>query len=214
MKAIKGAIFDLDGTLLDSMYVWQTLGEEYLKSKQMISPENLRELLKPMSMQEAARYFRETLGLQASEHTIINEIDSMVYEQYAKHVSLKPFTREALNRLRSFGAKLCIATATDRALVEAALKRLDILDCFAFIMTCTEAGCGKNQPKIYCDALSKLGFNKDEVVVFEDAPYAIQTACNAGFRVVGVYDKTFEANFEKIQAITERYLYSWEDFEA
>ena len=202
---IRGAIFDVDGTLLDSMFIWDTIGEAYLRSIGYQPKENLNETFKNMSLHQAARYYQTEYGVTRSIDEIMDGVNAMLERYYRFEVPLKPGVAELLERLRQSGVKLCIATATDRHLVEAALDRCGVLSCFGEIFTCNEVGHGKDEPDIFEEALRFLGTEKAETVVFDDALYAVRTAKEAGFPVAAVYD-SHERSQAEVRARSDLYL--------
>ena len=202
---IRGAIFDVDGTLLDSMFIWDTIGETYLLSIGYQPKENLNETFKNMSLHQAARYYQTEYGVTLSIDEIMDGVNAMLERYYRFEVPLKPGVAELLERLRQSGVKLCIATATDRHLVEAALDRCGVLSCFGEIFTCNEVGHGKDEPDIFEAALRFLGTRREETLVFDDALYAVRTAKEAGFLVAAVYD-SHERSQAEVRARSDLYL--------
>lgn len=202
---IRGAIFDVDGTLLDSMFIWDTIGETYLRSIGYQPKENLNETFKNMSLHQAARYYQTEYGVTRSIDEIMDGVNAMLERYYRFEVPLKPGVAELLERLRQSGVKLCIATATDRHLVEAALDRCGVLSCFGEIFTCNEVGHGKDEPDIFEEALRFLGTRREETLVFDDALYAVRTAKEAGFPVAAVYD-SHERSQAEVRARSDLYL--------
>ena len=202
---IRGAIFDVDGTLLDSMFIWDTIGEAYLRSIGYQPKENLNETFKNMSLHQAARYYQTEYGVTLSIDQIMDGVNAMLERYYRFEVPLKPGVAELLERLRQDGVKLCIATATDRHLVEAALDRCGVLSCFGEIFTCNEVGHGKDEPDIFEVALRFLGTRREETLVFDDALYAVRTAKEAGFPVAAVYD-SHERSQAEVRARSDLYL--------
>jgi|InofroStandDraft_1065614.scaffolds.fasta_scaffold43478_2 HAD superfamily hydrolase (TIGR01509 family) len=202
---IRGAIFDVDGTLLDSMFIWDTIGETYLRSIGYQPKENLNETFKNMSLRQAARYYQTEYGVTLSIDQIMDGVNAMLERYYRFEVPLKPGVAELLERLRQSGVKLCIATATDRHLVEAALDRCGVLSCFGEIFTCNEVGHGKDEPDIFEAALRFLGTRREETLVFDDALYAVRTAKEAGFLVAAVYD-SHERSQAEVRARSDLYL--------
>ena len=186
---IKGAIFDFDGTLVDSMFIWDTFGEDYLRILGKEPKENLTETFKTFTLEQAAEYYREHYGVTLSVEEIVDGVNEMVAEIYRTKVTLKDGVRAFLEGLRAQGVKMCVATVTDRAIVEDVLVSLGIRDFFVEILTCAELGCNKETPHIYRAALEVLGTKKDETVVFEDALHALITAKKDGFKVAAVYDR-------------------------
>ena len=201
---IRGAIFDVDGTLLDSMFIWDTIGETYLRSIGYQPKENLNETFKNMSLHQAARYYQTEYGVTRSIDQIMDGVNAMLERYYRFEVPLKPGVAELLERLRQDGVKLCIATATDRHLVEAALDRCGVLSCFGEIFTCNEVGHGKDEPDIFEATLRFLGTRREETLVFDDALYAVRTAKEAGFPVAAVYD-SHERSQAEVCARSDRY---------
>lgn len=208
-----GAIFDLDGTLLDSMPLWERFGECYLTSRGISAPGNLSETLKAMSLPDAAVYFRESFGLPETAEEILVQFRQMLEWQYREQVPLKRHALPFLRRLYETGVKMCVATATDREVAEAALERLGVFQFFAFLVTCADAGCGKDSPAIYDMALKRLGTAKEETVVFEDALHAARTAKAAGFPVVGVFDAASIGDRSALERVTDRYIHSFAEWE-
>ncbi len=202
---IQGAIFDVDGTLLDSMSVWDAIGSDYLRSIGYEPRENLNEVFKTMSLRQAAEYYRHEYGVTRSIKEIMDGVNAMLERFYRNDAPLKPGAEELLERLRRKEVKLCIATATDRYLVEAALERCGVLSYFDKIFTCNEVGHGKDEPIIFEAALHFLGTEKAKTLVFDDAFYAIRTAKKAGFPVAAVYDSHEKAQAE-IRALADLYL--------
>ena len=208
---IKGAIFDLDGTLIDSMFIWDTLGEEYLKSFGIEPKENLTEVFKTFTLKQAAEYYRKRYGIGLSVCEIIEGINNMVAEIYRTKVALKPNVSDFLKRLQSAGVKMCVATVTDRPIVEDILKRLNVREYFSEIFTCSEVGYNKETPEIYRQALKHLGTEKAETVVFEDTLHALKTAKEDGFNVAAVYD-SHEQRQEKMKEISDYYITDFGSF--
>ncbi len=208
-----GAIFDLDGTLLDSMHVWQRFGALYLESRGIGAPPDLTETLKTMSLPQAASYFRETFGFEETQQELLAQFGELLVRQYRERVSLKGHVLPFLRRLKSAGVRMCVATATDKGAAGAALERLGALEFFDFILCCADVGCGKESPAIYLAALERLGTAKAETVVFEDALHAARTAKAAGFPVVGVFDASAAADRQELTRLVDRYINSFEEWE-
>jgi len=206
---IKGAIFDLDGTLLDSMSIWDTIGEDYLRSLGIEPRENLAETFKTFTLEESAEYYRTHYGVTLSVEEIINGVNGMIEDFYRNTVSLKKGVSEFLERLSKDGVKMCVATVTDKYLVEAVLTRLKVRQYFGEIITTAEVGCGKNKPTIYRTALAYLGTEKHETLVFEDVLHALMTAKNDGFPVAAVYDK-HELRQTEMKANGDYYITNYE----
>jgi len=208
----KGAIFDLDGTLLDSMHFWNDLGAEYLRHKGIIPPNNINEVLRTLSLEQSIRYFQEVYFIKGSENEIKKEIIGLIENQYRLKVPLKPSVIPFLDKLYNSNVKMCIATATDYNLALAAMERLYIAKYFEFIFTCTQAGLGKDNPEFFLKTLEMLKTSKCETIVFEDSLHAIKSAKAADFFVAAVYDESSEEDKEEIISIADIYLNSFEGF--
>ena len=208
---IKGAIFDLDGTLIDSMFIWDTLGEDYLKSMGIVPKENLAEIFKTFTLEQAAEYYRNHYGIRLSIQEIVAGINNMVAERYRTKVVLKTGIRDFLKRLQSAGVKMCVATITERPIVEDVLKNLSVREYFSEIFICPEVGCSKETPEIYRQALKHLGTKKAETVVFEDVLHALKTAKDDGFKVAAVYDE-HEPMQGEVKEISDYYITDFESF--
>ena len=208
---VKGAIFDLDGTLLDSMFIWDTFGEDYLRTLGIEPRENLTETFKTFTLEQAAEYYQKSYSVTHSVREIVNDINNMVTEIYRTKVNLKSGVKEFLKRLHDNGVKMCVATVTDRYIAEDVLKRLNVLDYFSEIFTCAEAGYNKESPEIYRCAIKHLGTEKEETVVFEDVLHALITAKDDGFKVAAVYD-AHESRQKQMKEIADYYITDFERF--
>lgn len=207
---LTGAIFDFDGTLLDSMFIWDTIGEDYLRTLGKEPHEDLKETFMTLTLEEAAEYYREHYKVTLSVTEIVDSINAMVEGIYRTKVTLKPGVTDYLRLLKESGVKMCVATVTDRYLVEDTLERLGILHYFSEIFTCAEVGYGKDKPIIYQKALEHLGTAKEETFVFEDSLFALETAKIDGFPTVGVYDM-HESRQEEMKRLADCYVRSFEE---
>ena len=207
---LKGAIFDFDGTLVDSMFIWNTIGEDYLRSLGKEPNEDLRTVFMPLTLEEAAEYYREHYGVTLSVKEIVGGVNAMVEEIYRTRVTLKHGVADYLRWLKENGTPMCIATVTDRYLVEETLDRLGILQYFSEIFTCAEVGYGKDKPIIYRKALEHLDTAKNETYVFEDSLFALKTAKADGFTTVGVYDR-HENRQDNLKNLADYYIVDFAD---
>ncbi len=207
---IKGAIFDVDGTLLDSMSVWERRGELFLKKLGIdVSAESDYDE-KGIRMYNSPEFVKNKFSVNLSNREIWNGMLKIVDDFYKTDVSVKPGTIEFLEELKLNGVKMCVATATDRSMVEPALIKCGIRDYFSEIFTCGELKTSKNFPDIFEKSLSFLGTEKTDTVIFEDAIYAVKTAKQAGFFVTGIYDKV-ELEQEEMRRICDVFVYNLKD---
>lgn len=199
MNNIQGAIFDLDGTILDSMYIWSEIGYKFLENKGIKVPEGTDQQFTQMSLMEAAEYYIKHFDNTATVEGIVDDINKLVENFYFYEVVKKDGIQEFLEYLKNKDVKMCVATATDKYMVEKALERNGLLHYFSEIFTCNGVGAGKNTPLIYDKSLEHLGTPKENTFVFEDALYAIETASKAGYNVVGIKDVSEKADPEEIK---------------
>ncbi len=212
-NGICGAIFDLDGVLLDSMAVWNDLGVRYLQ-KRGIQPEaGLSQILFSMSMEQGADYLKAKYQLPDTPQEILNGIEQMIRDFYFYEVQPKEGARELLQFLQDQGVKMIAATSSPREHVTKALQRSGLYDYLQQIYTTGEVGVSKHEPLIYQLAAESLGTKPEETLVFEDSLYALKTAKNAGFRAIGVYDADGETNQEGMRQTGELYLKRLSEFE-
>lgn len=206
---IKGVIFDLDGTLIDSMSVWCSIDRAFLRENGVTDPpDDLSDRLKKMTVGESAQYFIDRFGLELTKEYIISRIEELVRIEYEERIPLKPGACELLELLDEKGIPFGIATATYRQLAEAVLKRHNIADRFSFLLTDAEYPRGKRFPDIFLGGAERLGCAPAEILVAEDSLHSIRTAAAAGFVTVGVYDDFSAPDREMIEAAADRYVMS------
>lgn len=196
----------MDGTLLDSMPIWEHAGELYLQSQGKATEVGLSEKLFCMSMEEGAAYMQSAYALPASTEEIIKGVTGVIGNFYREKVQLKEGVCELLERFAAQNIKMVIATSGDKGLVTAAFERLGITKYFSRVFTCTEVGAGKSQPDIYIQAAEFMQTEPEETLVFEDAIHAAQTAKDAGFSVVGVFDESSRKDQEELKRISDFYV--------
>ncbi len=205
----KYAIFDMDGTLIDSMGFWKNLASEFLTSKGLTEiPADILERIKPMTMSQSAELFKEVFGLTGDLEW---EMNAMMQAHYRTDIPLKPGVREYLHRLHSRGVRMCVASATAEHLMEQCLSRLGVRQFFEFLLSCETVGAGKRSPLVYHACAEQLGASPENIAVYEDALYAVQTAKEAGFYVVGVYDDSAAKVWQATAETADEIVLNWEE---
>lgn len=207
---IQGAIFDMDGTLLDSMGIWRNLMTEYVRFLGLQPKEDGQPVPSSMTWYEMAFYLEREYGVKQSANQVLNGIDEMLEQFYFEKAPLKPGVAKLLEYLHENGVKMCILTMTERYLAEAALKRCGVLHYFEKVFNCQEEGSSKDDSRIFEKALSFLGTQKARTIVFEDSLYAMETAKAAGFPVVAVHD-AYHEDQASIRMVANCYVDTFED---
>lgn len=210
LKTAKGIIFDVDGTLLDSMVVWDKAGERYLESKGFQIDKELQAKLFSMGLEEAAEHMIRRYQFQNTKEEIVAEIVGTVCQAYEEEIPEKAGVKKLLAACKEAGIPMVLATSSERNVVLSAMRRLGLEQYFQNIFTCLELGTTKKQPDIYLTAAGYLGAEPEEIWVFEDAIHAAETAKQAGFCVAGVYDVVSEKDQKDLQAVADIYITSYE----
>lgn len=197
---IKGIIFDLDGTLIDSMGIWSLVDRKFLENHGKEVPPDISEIVKTMTIKDSSEYFVKRFSLEMTWQEVSEEIQSLVKKEYYENIPLKKGVKELLCCLDEINIPYGIATATYPDMAKAALKRLGIIDRFRFILTQDEVEKGKDEPEIFIKGASLLGIeNFCECMVAEDSLHCIETAKKAGFFTAAVYDSASQSKWEKIK---------------
>ena len=205
------AIFDMDGTLVESMVYWKHLATEFLESKgiQQISPTVL-ERIKPMTMTESAALFIQEYDLPGTAESVAAEMNAMMDEHYRREIPLKPGVSAYLEALQEKGIVMCVASATTEELMAACLTRLGVAHFFAFLLSCETVGVGKNRPDVYWESAKRLGAQPEEIAVYEDALYAAETAKSAGFYTIAVQDDSNQPHWETLAVLADEKILDWQ----
>ncbi|MDD6328395.1 MAG: HAD family phosphatase [Lachnospiraceae bacterium] len=198
----KGIIFDMDGTLLDSMTMWHVLDIQYLNRFGIVPESDFQQTVATMTLSVAAEYMCEHFDLPRSPKQIEDDFCQMVREQYKNILQLKPGALSLIQKLHAKGFLMMVATANEYEIVHPALLRTGVWEYIYGLVTCTMAGENKESPAVYQLACDEMGLGRSECVVFEDSLFAIKTAKNAGFSVVAVYDDASKDCWNEIKKIT------------
>jgi len=209
---IKCAIFDFDGTLFDSMFIWDSVGEIYLRALGKEPMPSMREDVRALSLYQSACYFRREYDLPLSAEEIMAGINQAIAHFYIHEVLPKPGVVDFLEQMKGAGIPMCIATASERCQIEAALSRCGMAHYFDAIFTCSEVGHGKDVPVIFRKAMEHFGADRSSTVIFEDAIHAIQTAKADGFAVAAVFDSS-EKRQKEIRDLSDCYIADFEHTE-
>lgn len=203
---IRGVIFDLDGTLIDSMGVWTQVDRDYLSKRNIEVPDNLFvDIEEGNSFVEVARYFKQKFSLADSIEEIIDEWTGLVSEHYEHNIRLKPGVLEFLKLLKEHQVKIGIGTSNTMYLATKVLKSNGILEYFDSIVTGCQEIKGKPFPDIFLKVADELGLSPEECLVCEDVLAGIQAAKNAGMRIVGIYDSYSEPERAAIEKLADFY---------
>ena len=211
MKQKKAVIFDLDGTLVDSMWMWEDIDIEYLGRFGISLPSDLQKAIEGMSFSETAAYFKERFSLPCTLEEIKADWNRMAYEKYAREVPLKPGAGRFLAEMKRQGIPMGIATSNSMELVRAVLGRHRIADCFGTICIGCQVAKGKPAPDIYLKAAADLGVRPEECLVFEDVPMGILAGKNAGMEVCAVEDAFSEDQREEKRRLADYYIRSYDE---
>lgn len=203
---MKAAIFDLDGTLIDSMWLWRDLANNYLLSIGVEPPEDLRESLKELSILEASFYMKDRFNLKKSPEEINEEIEAILTDYYGNKFQLKPYVLEILNSLREKKIKMCVATATADRLAFSVLNNLGIKDYFEFIQTCNSTGLGKSDPKFFKTAVDRLEVEPKDTWVWEDTLHCMIAAKEYGLNVIGIKDDSALMDLDEIKKTADIFI--------
>lgn len=209
-----GAIFDCDGTLVDSMGVWRELEGSLVESVGRELTDQERSAIAPMTIPECGIYFHDQLGVGESPAAVVDYINDFMYDYYAHRTSLRPGARAFLTDLAALGVPMTIASSTPHALLEAAFDAAGVSSLFRAILSVDDVGASKRDPLIFETAREAMGTAKALTWGFEDSIYAVNTLKQAGFKTVGVYDCDTSGTFEELSATAVKAIRSFEDLDA
>ncbi len=211
MKEMEAVIFDLDGTLVDSMWIWDPIDVEFLGEYGHQVPPDLHEAIEGMSFTETAAYFKERFSIPLTLEEMKNRWNEMAMNKYLRQVPLKEGAAEFLKQLRDRGVQAGIATSNSRQLVESVLQARGIGEYFSSVVTGCEVKAGKPAPDIYLRAAENLGVSPKACMVFEDVPAGIRAGKRAGMTVTAVADACSAGVMEEKKRLADYYI---EDYRA
>lgn len=204
-RRIEYAVFDVDGTLLDSMHVWWGIGEAYLRLHNITAPANLAQQMKSLNVPGAVRWCNEKFGLSVPVEQGVAQVILLVKKEYAAHIKPKAFVAEYMDALIAAGTKICAATNSEKEYLTPALERSGILQKLDLFINATELGVTKKEPLFWQLVAEKLGTTAEHLTVFEDSLYAMKTAKEAGCRVVAVYDNAAKDDNDEVRRVCDFY---------
>lgn len=212
LKNIKAIIFDIDGTLIDSMRVWTDIDDLFVEKYNLTPPDTFHSGMEGKSFSETAQYFLDLFPqLPHTKKQLEAEWNEMAYDMYANHLKLKKGAFHFIHSSHRKGIKLGIATSNVRELSEIVLKNNGIMDCFDSIWTADEALAGKPAPDVYLKVAESLGVSPKDCLVFEDVPKGIMAGKNAGMKVCAVEDYFSKPQEELKRELADYYIQDFDD---
>lgn len=202
----KAVIFDFDGTIANSRYVWQKVDVDFFAKRGMEIPSDYVEAISVMSFYNGAVYTKEKYNIKESVEEIMSEWNSQALREYKENVVLKPFVKEYLRELKDKGYKIGLATAALHDYYIPVLEREGVLDCFDVFTDTRDDARDKNFPDIYLLCAEKLGSNSANSIVFEDVLKGVKSSVSAGFNTTAVYDNQPENQWEIIKNTANRHI--------
>lgn len=212
LEDIDAVIFDMDGTLIDSMWIWPSIDEDFFEKYNLVEPENFHENIEGMSYTEVVHFFLEAFPtLKRTPEQIMDEWTEMARDRYMNEAPLKAGVHGFILEMKHQGKKIGIATSNGRALVEDTLNALGVSQYFDVVRTACEAGKGKPAPDVYLLVAKELGVSPGHCLVFEDVPMGILAGKNAGMKVCAVDDAFSRIQEEKKKSLADYYIYDYDD---
>lgn len=206
LNKYKAVIFDLDGTLVDSMWIWEQIDIDFLKERGHDLPEDLQKEIEGCSFTETATYFKDRFNLEEDVDTIKSVWIDMSTGFYGEKIKLKKGILDLLEQLKSQGIKIGIGTSNSRDLAESVLKNNNIEDYFEVLVTSCDVNKGKPEPDVFLRAAELLSVKPEDCLVFEDTHAGVLAGKAAGMDVIAIYDALSEEYMDDIKASADHYL--------
>jgi beta-phosphoglucomutase-like phosphatase (HAD superfamily) len=200
------AIFDLDGTLIESNHVWSKIDREFLGKRNIPVPEDYFKAVSTMNFRAAAEYTNERFGLGENIEDIMNEWHNMAIYEYSHVIQPVSGAVEFVKFLRGSGVKIALATASSPSLYEPVLKHIGIYDCFDFFASTEQVKRGKGYPDVYEFACENVSAKPESSVVLEDIPEGIRGAKAGGFTAVACLNSHYRDDWDRLKAEADTYF--------
>ncbi len=211
-QGIDAIIFDMDGTLIDSMWVWEAVDLDFFEKYQLPEPEKFGETLEGKSYTESAQALLEAFpDLPMTVEEVKDEWTQMAVEKYMTEVPLKKGARKFLENQKRKGLKLGIATSNTAEIVDITLNTLGLTEYFDSVHTACEVKHGKPAPDVYLMVAGELGADPERCLVFEDVPNGILAGKNAGMRTCAVEDFYSSSQKKKKQELADYYIQDYDE---
>lgn len=211
LNKYKGIIFDLDGTLVDSMWVWEQIDIEFLEGHGVTGSVDFQEEIEGMSFTETSTYFKEHFKLKASVEEIIEDLVNRAMDSYKNRVKIKANVIELLEHFKSRNIPMGVGTSNSKELAQATLEGNNIRSYFKTVNTSCEVNKGKPSPDIFLKVASVLGVEPKDCLVFEDTMAGVQAAKAAGMDVIAIYDEVTTISVERMKAEATKFIYNYSE---
>ena len=209
IKNMKAAIFDMDGTLVNTLVLWNVMwdgfGKKYMGIDGFRPDAAFDRELRTMTLIDAMERIHERFGIGADKHELHRDAQAMCIDYYENRVEMKPGAREFLDDLLERGIPMVLASATDPVLIRAGLRHCGMEKYFTAVLSCADIGKGKEEPDIFLLALEKLGTSAEQTWMFEDSVVALQTAKSIGMPAVGIYDQ-YNYGHDELERLADIYI--------
>jgi HAD superfamily hydrolase (TIGR01509 family) len=209
---IKGVIFDVDGTLLDTMWIWDGIASRYIESFGKKPEDDIGDKLYSLSYGEAMKYIKDTYNIERSLEQVAADVKEMVRKFYEKESMPKKGVVELIKKLNDRGIPMAAATSNEKDYIIKAFERLGILRYFRKVVNCGEYNTTKSSPEIYMHASEDFNLPVENIAVFEDAFYAVKTAKDAGYITIGVAEPTAKKEEQEIRKYADAFINDFDEF--
>lgn len=212
MRSVEGIIFDFDGTLFDSQYIWESIDSDYLKSIGKVPKSGLKDEVSSFTLRQGAEFLKKEYSIKLSVDEIITGIKQRVADEYIYRVQPKDGAAEAVAQAHELGIKMCVASTNTAELIKAAAKRCGLDKYFCGYISGSDLNINKSTPRIYEIACKQLGTQKENTWVFEDMLFGVTSAKKGGFKAAAVYDEYSNQSRVEMEAVADVYLDSMRDW--